>query len=233
MDSIAGPFEIDWSREDLERVTHTVLKKYNAEIHSQSSIEGAIELKRQYGLTGREVAEVVLEVFDVAYNIIGGGEEGNKHVVRNKEEADHSLPYLIAVALLDGEVMPAQFAPERIRRGDVQALLSVVHIVPSEEMSRRFPQELPCRLTVKLKDGRVLSIEKRDYEGFTSLPMSWETVVRKFNRLSESHTTGLLRERIVDTVENLEKNEVRQLTGLISQATPDPIAREGVLQYGS
>ena len=234
MESIAGPFEIDWSREDLERVTRTVLKRYNAEIHSQSSIEGAIELKRQYGLSGREVAQVMLEIFDVAYNIIGGGEEGDKRIVRNKEEADHSLPYLIAVALLDGEVMPGQFALERIRRDDVQKLLSAIHIVPSDEMSRRFPDELPCRLTVKLTDGRTLSVEKRDYEGFTSRPMSWETVVQKFNGLSESHTTRSLRKRIIDTVENLEKNDVRQLTELLRQVTPAPIGREeGVLQYGS
>jgi len=32
MDAIAGPFEIDWSKEDLERVTRTILKQYNAEI---------------------------------------------------------------------------------------------------------------------------------------------------------------------------------------------------------
>src|SRR5258708_26345323 len=101
MDSIAGPFEIDWSQESLDRVTRTVLKKHNAEIHSQSSIEGAIELKRQYGLTGHEVEEVTLEIFDVAYNIIGGGEEGDKRIVRNKEEAHHSLHYFTAEPLLN------------------------------------------------------------------------------------------------------------------------------------
>ena len=234
MDSIAGPFEIDWSQEGLDRVTRTVLKKYNAEIHSQSSIQGAIELKRRYGLTGHEVQGVTLEIFDVAYNIIGGGEEGDKRTVRNKEEADHSLPYLIAVALLDGEVMPSQFAPDRIRRDDVQTLLSAIRIIPSEEMSRHFPEELPCRLTVRLKDGKTLSIEKRDYEGFTSHPASWDTVVRKFNALSEPHAPRVLRERIVETVQNVETAGVCQLTELLRQVTPAPIGREeGVLQYGS
>jgi 2-methylcitrate dehydratase MmgE/PrpD-like protein/(2R)-phospho-3-sulfolactate synthase (ComA) len=55
----------------------------------------------------------------VAHKIIGGGEEGPKIEVRTKEEADHSLPYIIAVALLDGEVLPVQYAPERIQRADV------------------------------------------------------------------------------------------------------------------
>ncbi len=39
---------------------------------------------------------------------------------------------------------------------------------------------MPCRISVSLRDGRVLTIEKRDYEGFVTRPMSWETVVEKF-----------------------------------------------------
>ncbi len=45
MDAISGPFELDWSKEDLERITKTIVKRYNAEIHSQSTIEGVLELK--------------------------------------------------------------------------------------------------------------------------------------------------------------------------------------------
>jgi 2-methylcitrate dehydratase len=135
MDTIAGRFDIDWSREDLERVTQTILKKYNAEIHSQSAIEAVLELKRLHGLTGREVEEVHIKIFDVAFHIIGGGEEGDKRTVTSKEEADHSLPYLVSVALLDGEVMPPQFSPDRLGSADVQALLQKVHIRPVEELS--------------------------------------------------------------------------------------------------
>jgi 2-methylcitrate dehydratase len=76
METIAGRFEIDWSRERLDQVARTIVKKYNAEIHSQSAIEGAIDLKRQYRLTGREVEAVDIEIFKVAFDIIGGGEEG-------------------------------------------------------------------------------------------------------------------------------------------------------------
>ena len=48
MDAISGKFEIDWSKESLERVTKTIIKKYNAEIHSQSAIEGTLELKQEH-----------------------------------------------------------------------------------------------------------------------------------------------------------------------------------------
>jgi 2-methylcitrate dehydratase len=234
MDSIAGRFEMDWSQEGLDRVTRTIVKKYNAEIHSQSAIEGALELKRQFGLTGREVEKVDIEIFDVAYQIIGGGEEGDKRTVRNKEEADHSLPYLIAVSLLDGSVMPAQFSPDRIRRADVQGLLRKVRVSPSDRFSRRFPEELPCRLSLRLADGRTASVEKRDYEGFTTNPVSWETALRKFDVLAGPHTTTSVRERIAEAVRNLEAIEIRRLTDLLGQVSPTPMEREeGVLQNGS
>ena len=233
MDSIAGRFEIDWSREDLDRVLHTIVKKYNAEIHSQSAIEGALELKSRLGLTGREVQQVKIEIFNVAYHIIGGGEEGEKRTVHTKEEADHSLPYLIAVALLDGGVMPAQFSPDRISREDVQELIRRIHVVPSDEFSARFPREIACRLILTLADGRTASLEKRDYEGFTTRPASWESALRKFHTLSEPHAMNQLRLHIANAVENLEEVKVRHLTGLLGQVTPAPIEREkGVLQYG-
>jgi 2-methylcitrate dehydratase len=233
MQTIAGRFEIDWAREDLERVTRTIVKKYNAEIHSQSAIEGALELKREYGLTGREVERVDIDIFDVAFHIIGGGEEGDKRIVQNKEEADHSLPYLIAVALLDGSVMPAQFLPARIHGADVQTLLQKIHVRPSEEFSRHFPQDLRCRLNLHLEGGRTIVLEKRDYEGFTTRPSGWETVVRKFRALAEPHVTSSLQTRIVDAVANLETNPVRRLTDVLHQVTPAPLDREeGVVLYG-
>ncbi len=118
MEAIAGRFDIAWPSEDLERVTQTILKEFNAEVHSQSAIEGILELRSEHSL-GREedVERIEIETFDVAYNIIGGGNEGEKTLVRTKEEADHSLPYMVAVALLDGQVMPEQYLPERIGRG--------------------------------------------------------------------------------------------------------------------
>jgi len=216
MDAIAGRFEIDWSKENLEAVRRTGVKKYNAEFHSQSALEGILELRDAHQLRPEDVERVEIEIFDVAYNIIGGGEEGNKQSVRTKEEADHSLPYMVAVALLDGEVTPAQYAPRRIGRGDVQTLLRKVTVRPDEEMSEHFPEEMPCRIQVFLKDGRTLSIEKRDYEGFYTRPMSWERVVQKFEKLAAPYTDKELRRGIVEAIARLESLEVQELTELLT-----------------
>ena len=217
MDSIAGHFEIDWSRENLERVTQTVIKKYNAEIHSQSVLEGLRDLQKENGFKAEEVKKIEVEIFDVAYHIIGGGEEGNKKIVRMKEEADHSLPYLAAVALLDGSVMPEQYRPDRIRREDVQTLLHKIIVLPSEECSRRFPAEMSCRITITLRDGRVLKKEKKDYEGFQTHPVGWETVHQKFDNLSLRYTDPSLRREIAEAVPRLEEIQVADLMRMLAK----------------
>ncbi len=216
MDTIAGPFEVDWEREDLELVRRTSVKKYNAEFHSQSALEGILELKESHQVRPEQIEHIEIAIFDVSYNIIGGGEEGNKHQVHTKEEADHSLPYMVAVALIDGEVTPAQYAPERIIREDVQSLLRKVTVRPDDELSKRFPQEMPCRIQVFFKGGATLSIEKQDYEGFYSRPMSWEEATMKFEDLATPYTSEGLRRSIEETVEHLEAREARQLTELLA-----------------
>lgn len=215
MDSISGKFELDWSREDLERVTRTILKKYNAEIHSQSATEGALELRAEHGFTGAEVERVDIDIFDVAFNIIGGGEEGAKFEVERKEEADHSLPYIVAVALLDGDVMPAQYEPARIRKPDVQQLLRHVHVQPLAAFSQRFPQEMPCRLTIELESGVSYQIEKQDYEGFVSRPMDWAAAVSKFGRLTTGRLPVDLQEEIPQAVSSLDSISARELMDVL------------------
>jgi 2-methylcitrate dehydratase PrpD len=67
-----------------------------------------------------QVVSIEAEVFQLCYDFSGGGLYGVDRVIRTKEQADHSLPYLLAAALLDGDVMPAQFAPDRIVSSDVR-----------------------------------------------------------------------------------------------------------------
>lgn len=225
MDVIAGPFTIDWSRENLERVTRTILKKYNAEIHAQSALEGVLELKNANSLTADDVDRIEIDIFDVAYNIIGGGEEGEKTTIHTKEQADHSLPYMVAVALLDGQVMPEQYRPERINRSDVQSLLRKVVVRPADDLSHQFPDKMPCRINVWLRDGRKLFVEKEAYEGFYTQPMRWETVVAKFDRLSAPYADTALRGDIVAAVTNLDTIAVADLMQLLARVKVPRAAR--------
>jgi 2-methylcitrate dehydratase len=209
-DAIAGQFELGWEDEGLEAVTRTILKKFNAEIHSQSAIEALLELRAEHDVDPGEVEKIELDTFQVAYDIIGGGEEGSKYEVSTKEEADHSLPYLLAVALIDGQVLPAQYRRERIAADDVQGLLRRVEVRPDEQLSEHFPEQHSARLRLHLRGGRVLEREQRDYEGFTTRPMSWETVAAKFDDLASGRG-----EELKAAVAELEELETTDLTRLL------------------
>jgi 2-methylcitrate dehydratase len=212
MDAVAGHFKIDWMQEGLDRLQHTLLKKYNAETHSQTAIEAVLQLRAEHDVDPAQVRRVDVEIFDVAHNIIGGGEEGDKTVVRTKEEADHSLPYVLAVALLDRQVMPQQYRPERIRQQDVQEMLRRVFIHPNAAYSARFPDAMMARVRITLESGRGLECEIVNLES-----PSWRWAQQKFDLLASTCTSPEQRAAIVDIVANLERLSVADLTNLLAK----------------
>lgn len=227
MQSLAGPFDLDWSKEALDRVPRTILKKFVAEIHAQSAIEAILELREEGGLRPEEVERIEVDIFEVAHRIIGGGEEGEKTSVRTREEADHSLPYMAAAALLDGRLMPEQYEEVRIARDDVQSLLRRVRVRAEPAFSRRFPEEHACRVSLALRGGRTLVKEKRDYEGFHTRPMPKDGVIAKFDRLAAPFAGKGLRKRIVAAVLELESIRVPELCALLSEVGRGEVRDDG------
>lgn len=218
-DSIAGDFELEWSREDLESVRRTIIKKHNAEIHSQSALDAAQDVRAQDGFRADAIEAIRLRTFDVAHSIIGGGEEGDKRTVRTKEEADHSLPWMLAVVLLDGELTPAQYQHERIVAEDVQDLMTKVEITPDEQFSAQFPDTMPADLEVTLADGRIFRSAEDSYEGFHTDPLSWDGARAKFDLLATPFTTAQLRDEIAGIVLDLENRSVAELTGALARVS--------------
>src|SRR6202047_13659 len=195
---------IDWDKEGYEGVLESTIKKYNAMIHTQSAVHCMVELARQNKFDPGKVVSIEADVIRIAYDFAGGGHYGVDKVIRTKEQADHSLPYLLAVALLDGDVMPAQFAPDRIMRADVQQLLKKVSVRPDQEFTEQYPAKMPAKITVRLQDGQVIEHEVQDFPGLASHPFTWEDSVEKFDRLVAGRVDeGLCRE-IKDAVHSLE-----------------------------
>ncbi|WP_407178545.1 MmgE/PrpD family protein [Bradyrhizobium sp. STM 3562] len=212
---IAGPFQIDWREENLEGVRRSIVKQHNAEIHAQSAIDAALDIRARPGFDASAVAAIRLKIFAVAHRIIGGGEEGDKRLVRTKEEADHSLPYMLAVALIDGQVQPAQFAPERIAADDVQGLLRKVTVTPDPHLSAQFPQRLPAELEVERQDGIVLRARRDDYHGFHTRPFDWATARRKFDCVTSALTDPSERDALAEVIATLEERPVAALASLL------------------
>jgi 2-methylcitrate dehydratase len=128
------------------------------------------------------------------------------------------LPYILSAALIDGKITPEQYMPKRIGRSDVQSLLRKVQVSASKEFSSRFPDTMPCKITVHLKSGKTVTRAVDDYEGFLTRPMIFEQATEKFNSLTSKFVGGNRRKRIIDAVSQLENIKIRQIMELLTLA---------------
>ena len=209
---------IDWDKQGYEGVVESTIKKYNSMIHTQSAVHCMVELAKQNKIDPSKVVSIEAEVFQLAYDFAGGGLYGVDKVIQTKEQADHSLKYLLAVALLDGDVMPAQFKPERIIKSDVQNLLKKVSVRPNQEFTELYPQKMPAKITVRLQDGKVIEHEVQSYPGLASDPFTWEDSAEKFDRLVAGRADEGLCNEIKDAVRSIENIQARDLLKLLSRA---------------
>lgn len=207
---ISGEFDVDLDP-GCTRVHDVMTKRYVAETYAQSAVEGIIELADQEDIDGPEIASIHLDTFAGAKLIIGGG-EGSRYEVETKAQADHSLPYMLAAALLDRELGNAQYDPERITRDDVQALLRRVTVAEDETFTDRFEAgEMPARVSIELDDGTTHVVEKDAFAGHPTNSMDWDQIEAKFHETAGTRFDDERRQQIIDTVENLESHTVDEL----------------------
>ena len=214
MDTISGEFDVDLDP-SCERVFDTMTKRYVAETYAQSAVEGVIELAVEHDIDPSEVESIHLDTFAGAKLIIGGG-EGSRYEVETKAQADHSLPYMLAVALIDRELTNAAYEPERITNEDVQELLRTVTVDEDPEFTKRFERgEMPARIEIELVDETTHTVEKSAFRGHPTEPMDWADVEAKFHEMAGERYDDTHRYGFVDTVRTLEQYDVSDLTELL------------------
>ncbi len=163
-------------------ITATYIKFWPAEYHSQSAIEAALALRPQVGEV-TNVRSIDIHTFDAAVDIIA--KEPEKWRPKTRETADHSLPYCTAVALADGEVTLAQFAPQRFSDPALLDLVAKVKVHRDAALTARYPAGIPNRLTITLHDRRQLVKEVEFPRGHAKNPMTDAEVEQKFKALVE------------------------------------------------
>ncbi len=210
---VSGEFDVDLS--PGESVHDVMTKRYVAETYAQSAVEGIIELAEREDIDPEHVESIHLDTFAGAKLIIGGG-EGSRYEVETKAQADHSLPYMLAAALIDREMTNAQYDPDRIRQDDVQELLRTVVVEEDEELTDRFEAgEMPANIDIVMDDGTTYRVEKDDFAGHPNNSMSWEQVESKFDRMTEGRYDRSKREEIVETVRGMDDYTVVDLVELL------------------
>jgi 2-methylcitrate dehydratase len=161
-------------------ILKTSIKYWPAEYHSQSAIEAALFLRKEIG-DPAQIQSVRIESHDASVDIIGS--EPEKWKPETRETADHSLPYITAIALIDGEVTEKQFQPERFTDPTIWKFLEEVTVQRNDELSALYATAVANIVHVTLRDGRVLT-KRVDYPLGNALnPVSDQQLEGKFNAL--------------------------------------------------
>jgi 2-methylcitrate dehydratase len=191
-------------------ILKTSIKYWPAEYHSQSAIEAALWLRKEIADPDR-IKSVTIESHDASVDIIGS--EPEKWKPNTRETADHSLPYITAIALIDGDVTNKQFERERFADPQVWRFLETVNVKRNAELSAMYPDAVANIVHVDLDDGRQLT-KRVDYPlGHAKNRLKDSEVEGKFFALV-SPTIGERRARgIVDLVWKLD--EAKDVDGLI------------------
>lgn len=197
-EGIGGPTHVLEGKEGLVEVIHDVqwnlealvedlgsryllpscsYKAYPTEALTHQPISAALKLMQEAGFKAEDVDQVVVETTTRGADILS---DPSKYKPETKETADHSLPYVIAIALLKGNVLPESFQEEVIKDEKVRDMMGRIKVVADPAIDDLFPQIKRARVSVVAKDGRRHSVQVDAAKGSPENPMSDEELQAKF-----------------------------------------------------
>jgi len=191
-------------------INRTYIKFWPAEYHAQSAIDAALQLRPEVGPV-EEIDAITVETFDAAADIIGDPEKWRP---RSRETADHSLPYCVAVALMDGQVWREQFDEARFTDENLLRLVAKTRVVRNADLTARYPEGIPNRITVQTRSGSEVYKKEVTYpRGHARNPMTDAEVEQKFRQLAAPILPADRLAEALDRLWNLEKE--RDIGGLL------------------
>jgi 2-methylcitrate dehydratase len=215
-EQVTGPFELG----DLGgsgrafAIERTNFKFFAAEYHAQAPLAIALGLRDR--VRADEIEALDVQIYAMAHSEIGS--EPAKWDPRTRETADHSLPYMLAVALVDGRLTPASFEPQRYLDPGLRPLMSRIRVAEDPELTRRFPQELASRIEVTTRAGLRFT-ERADYpKGHARNPMTDADVETKFRDLSADVLGRVQSDGALEALWRLE--EVSRIGALVDLLIP-------------
>ncbi|HSV78590.1 MAG TPA: MmgE/PrpD family protein [Ramlibacter sp.] len=178
------------------RILSTNLKRFPVCYHGQGAAAAAIELRSQ--VAPQDVTGLRVDTYAQAVTYMAN--EPSRWAPATRETADHSLPYVVAVALSDGDVTEHSFDEDRLADPALQRLMACTRVVEDEAYSARYPASAPCRLTIELRDGTARSVEVPSPEGHCDRPMSDAAVDAKFLGLAAEVIPAPAARRLLDAL---------------------------------
>jgi 2-methylcitrate dehydratase len=202
---LAGPVT-EW------RLPRTCIKQYPAAYIIHSSIDATLALRREHGLTPDRIREVNVAGFGwLIEDMVHGMGGKSRYDINARETADHSLPYCVAVSLVDGEYTLAQLERPRWETPEVKAMLAKVKCVHDPALDGGFPANRPTRITVKTADGATFEKQVAFPKGDPRNPLTDEELAEKFRRLSHCVLSEQQQSRAVEIALDLRRHSVKAL----------------------
>ncbi len=211
-DVLIAPFGKDW------RLPRTCLKQYPAAYIIHSSIDATLALREENKLKPQDIGEVVVDAFGwLIEDMVHGMGGTSRYEIDARETADHSLPYCVAVSLVDGKYNIGQLIGERWNAPEVREMIAKIKCVHDKAMDARFPPDRPTRVTIMTKDGRKLVKEVAYPKGDYRAPLSDEELSAKFRTLSAPVLGRAQQDKAIACALNFSRESVGKL---ISACTP-------------
>jgi 2-methylcitrate dehydratase len=215
-EQVTGPFELGalGGAGRPFAIERTNFKFFAAEYHAQAPLAVALALRNKVRV--EEIETLDVQIYAMAHSEIGS--EPAKWDPQTRETADHSLPYMLAVALVDGRITPASFEPKRYLDPSLRPIMNRIRVAENPELTRRFPGELPSQIDVTTRSGLRFT-ERAEYpKGHARNPMTDGDVETKFRDLAES---VLGRAQAADALETLWRlDEVSRMGAVVDLFIP-------------
>jgi len=189
---------------------------------AQPPIEGVRRILERIRLAPEAVERIRVYTFEAAMHL-------GPVWPRTTEEAQYSLAWPVAAALLDRRVGPEQVSGARLEDARVRALASTVEPVFSAELERRFPAEALCEVEILMRDGVVHRSGICGAKGDPADPLTDEALRNKFHDLADPVLGSERAVRVEQLVDGLDRlGGIEDLLALLRFPVTHPSQVTGV-----
>jgi len=165
----------------------------------------------------------------VSIGVTSAAREMEKEKVKNVYDARLNTPFLVALALKNGEVSENQITEEALKDRIIKDLLGKIKVDVDPELDQKYPSQRGAKVIIRLKDGRSI-YQKIDFaEGEPETPLSMEKIREKFQRALEKLLSNDKVTFLYQFLSELERQDsvhplCKELGGFPKVFYPDEIA---------
>ena len=186
------------------RITQCGMKAFPTEALTHTPISAVLDLVKTNDLHPEQVEKIQVRSLARAADILS---DPSKYDPHTKETADHSLPYVIATALVDRQVTPVQFTMARIMNPRIREQLRKVEVVADPEIEKVFPALQRVVVNITTTDGRVLCKQLDFPKGDPRNPLTDQEVEEKFAALADGVLSPAAQRKLKEAIWNLEDSD--------------------------